>query len=94
MPHIAHFPLPGEADPYLLFAFKIVSVPVPTRPGTRTFLQVPDLSRPEVKNPYPSDPGPDNDVYNTDIWRKNFSDFITLLTCIALGIFLTFSSLY
>ena len=41
----------------LLFAFKIFSLPLPTRPGTRTFLQVPDLSRPEVKNLYPSDPG-------------------------------------
>ena len=38
------------------FAFKIFSLPVPTRPGTRTFLQLPDPSRPEVKNPYPSDP--------------------------------------
>ena len=37
-------------------AFKIFSLPVPTRPGTRTFWQVPDPSRPEVKNPYPSDP--------------------------------------
>ena len=42
----------------VLFAFKIFSLPVPTRPGTRTFLQVPDPSRPEVKNLYPSDPGP------------------------------------
>ena len=41
----------------VLFAFKIFSLPVPTRPGTRTFWQVPDHSRPEVKNPYPSDPG-------------------------------------
>ena len=41
---------------YVLFAFKIFSLPVPTRPGTRTFLQVPDPSRPEVKNLYPSDP--------------------------------------
>ena len=40
----------------MLFAFKIFSLPVPTRPGTRTFWQVPDPSRPEVKNPYPSDP--------------------------------------
>ena len=40
----------------VLFAFKIFSLPVPTRPGTRTFWQVPDPSRPEVKNPYPSDP--------------------------------------
>ena len=40
----------------VLFAFRIFSLPVPTRPGTRTFWQVPDLSRPEVKNPYPSDP--------------------------------------
>ena len=39
------------------FAFKIFSLPVPTRPGTRTFWQVPDPTRPEVKNPYPSDPG-------------------------------------
>ena len=42
----------------VLFAFKIFSLPVPTRPGTRTFWQVPDPSRPEVKNPYPSDPAP------------------------------------
>ena len=41
---------------YVLFAFKIFSIPVPTHPGTRTFWQVPDPSRPEVKNPYPSDP--------------------------------------
>ena len=41
---------------YVLFAFKIFLLPVPTRPGTRPFLQVPDPSRPEVKNPYPSDP--------------------------------------
>ena len=40
----------------MLFAFKIFSLPVPTRPGTRPFLQLPDPSRPEVKNPYPSDP--------------------------------------
>ena len=40
----------------VLFAFKIFSLPVPTRPGTRTFWQVPDPSRPEVKNLYPSDP--------------------------------------
>ena len=44
-------------DRYMwFFAFKIFSLPVPTRPGTRTFLQVPDPSRPEVKNLYPSDP--------------------------------------
>ena len=42
----------------VLFAFKIFSLPVPTRPGTRTFWQVPDLSRPEVKILYPSDPDP------------------------------------
>ena len=42
----------------VLFAFKIFSLPVLTRPGTRTFWQVPDPSRPEVKNPYPSDPVP------------------------------------
>ena len=42
---------------HAFFAFKIFSLPIPTRPGTRTFLQVPDPSRPEVKNPYPSDPG-------------------------------------
>ena len=33
---------------------------VPTRPGTRTFLQVPDPSRPKVKNLYPSDPDPNH----------------------------------
>ena len=43
-------------SPNVLSAFKIFLLPVPTRPGTRTFLQVPDPSRPEVKNPYPSDP--------------------------------------
>ena len=43
---------------YVLFAFKIFLLPVPTRPGTRPFLQVPDPSRPEIKNPYPSDPAP------------------------------------
>ena len=41
---------------YVLFAFNILLLPVPTRPGTRAFLQVPDPSRPKVKNPYPSDP--------------------------------------
>ena len=41
---------------YVLFAFKMFLLPVPTRPGTRPFLQVPDPSRPKVKNPYPSDP--------------------------------------
>ena len=40
----------------VLFAFKIFSLPLPTRPGTRTFWQVPDPTPPEVKNPYPSDP--------------------------------------
>ena len=35
------------------------TLPVPTRPGTRPFLQVPDPSRPEVKKPYPSDPARD-----------------------------------
>ena len=43
----------------VLFAFKIFSLPVPTRPDTRSFLQVPDPSRPEVKKPYPSDPAND-----------------------------------
>ena len=32
----------------------------PIRPDTRTFLQVPDPSCPEVKNPYPSDPAQGN----------------------------------
>ena len=36
---------------YVLFAFKIFSLPVPTHPGTRTFWQVPDPIRPEVKTP-------------------------------------------
>ena len=51
----------------VLFAFKIFSLPVPTRPGTRTFWQVPDPSRPEVKNPYPSDPA--NDIGDTECGR-------------------------
>ena len=47
----------GRLSPiYVLFAFKIFLLPVPTRPVTRTFLQVPDPSSPEV-NPYPSGPG-------------------------------------
>ena len=46
----------------VLFAFKIFSLPIPTRPGTRTFWQVPDPSHPEVKNPYPSDPNLGNVV--------------------------------
>ena len=51
---------------YVLFAFKIFLLPVPTRPGTRTFLQVPNPSHPEVKNPYPSDPAahPYNPVHH------------------------------
>ena len=49
----------------VLFALKIFSLPVPTRPGTRTFWQVPDPSRPEVKNPYPSDPGCDRYLSKT-----------------------------
>ena len=56
MPHFAHFSCSGESDPYVLFAFKIVSLPVPTRLDTRTFLQLPDPSCPEVKNYYLSGP--------------------------------------
>ena len=51
---------------YVLFAFKIFLLLVPTRPGTRTFCQVPDPSRPEVKNPYPSDPACDQVLANLD----------------------------
>ena len=52
------------------FAFKIFSLPVPTRLGTRTFWQVPDPYRPEVKNLYPSDPadGGDDDRDEIIIW--------------------------
>ena len=62
----------------VLFAFKIFSLPVPTRPGTRTFWQVPDPSRPEVKNPYPSDPG-----YNCDssCANSNLVRFCVIFTC-------------
>ena len=42
---------------HALFASKIFSLPIPTRPGTRTFLQVPDPSHPEVKKTYPPGPG-------------------------------------
>ena len=48
------------------FAFKIFSQPVPTRPGTQTFWQVPDPSRPEVKNPYPSVPAYEQIPYQED----------------------------
>ena len=40
----------------MLFASKFFPLPIPTRPGTRTFLQVPNPSRPEVQKPYPSGP--------------------------------------
>ena len=36
---------------YVLFAFKIFSLPFPTRPDTRTFWQVSNPSRPQVKKP-------------------------------------------
>ena len=52
---------------YVLFAFKIFLLPVPTRPGTRTFWQVPDPSCPEVKNPYPSDPVSDTETVTETI---------------------------
>ena len=35
-------------------AFKIFSLPVPSRPATRSFCHYPTRSRPEVKNHYPS----------------------------------------
>ena len=57
----------------VLFAFKIFSLPVPTRPGTRTFWQVPDPSRPEVKNPYPSDPDSDLCQLDSDFILRRFS---------------------
>ena len=38
---------------YVLFVFKIFSLPIPTRPGTWTFWQVPHPSRSEVKNYHP-----------------------------------------
>ena len=71
----------------VLFAFKIFSLPVPTRPGTRTFWQVPDPSRPEVKNPYPSDPvceiqtliDPKQKTYSA----SNHDHFKTILQCTA-----------
>ena len=67
----------GPVD--VLFAFKIFSLPVPTRPGTRTFWQVPDPSRPEVKNPYPSDPvhrRPDRERGNHWSFLRNFASLI------------------
>ena len=39
---------------YVIFGPKIFSLPVPTRPATRTFCHYPTRSRPEVKNHYPS----------------------------------------
>ena len=60
----------------MLFAFKIVSLPVPTRPDTRTFLQIPDPSRPKVKNPYPSDPAALDSLLNDSSPIPKFiSDF-------------------
>ena len=52
-PYFDHFSRPGEIETYVLFAIKIFSLPVPTRPGTRTFWQVPHPSRPEVKKYHP-----------------------------------------
>ena len=54
----------------VLFAFKIFSLPVPTRPGTRTFWQVPNPSRPDVKNPYPSDPAAEEVKLRLRSWIK------------------------
>ena len=66
---------------YLLFACKIFLLPVPTRPGTRTFLQVPDPSRPEVKNPYPSDPGHDAcQFFNKPCWSSE--DYHSYFVCV------------
>ena len=39
-----------------ILAFKISSLPVPSRPATRSFCHYPTRSRPEVKNHYPSGP--------------------------------------
>ena len=67
-------------------AFKIFSLPVPTRPGTLTFWQVPDPSRPEVKNPYPSDPVsnfPFFEVLSLVISDKHFWDYPNPKTCLA-----------
>ena len=47
---------------YVLYAFKIFSLPVPTCPGDRTFWQVPNPSHPKVKNPYPSGLGTDKNL--------------------------------
>ena len=41
---------------YVIFCLKNCLTTHPDPTGTRTFLQVPDPSRPEVKKPYPSDP--------------------------------------
>ena len=38
----------------VLFAFKIFSLPVPTRPDTRIFWQVPDPTRPVPKSKTPT----------------------------------------
>ena len=65
----------------VLFAFKIFSLPVPTRPGTRTFWQVPDPSRPEVKNPYPSDP--DYVLWSNDV--VVFSEILIFIIRLFLG---------
>ena len=40
----------------LFSVFKVFSLPVPSRPGTRAFFQVPDPSRPKVINQHPSGP--------------------------------------
>ena len=83
---------------YVIFAFKIFSLPVPTRPGTRTFWQVPDPSRPEVKNPYPSDPVEEEEEkeerhkYNyfsgaVPIYSFTFLQLIVTLARISLSIF-------
>ena len=42
-----------------ILAFKIFSLPVPSRPATRSFCHYPTRSRPEVKNHYPSVSGVD-----------------------------------
>ena len=67
----------------MLFAFKFFSLPVPTRPGTRTFLQVADPSRPEVKNPYPSDPG-DDDGEEKDIRMRSTMKILFLMMVVVM----------
>ena len=65
----------------MIFGLKIFSLPVPTRPATRTFCHYPTRSRPEVKNHYPSVSGHNNfhDEMKVSVFMDDIWDFIAMI---------------